>query len=63
MVSLAALDRLDRALLRAARTRAHTPALERAVSAYARVGEHAACWLALGAIGSATARDSERRRG
>lgn len=63
MVCLAALDRLDRALLRTARTRAHTPALERAVSAYARLGEHAACWLALGAIGAATAPDAERRRG
>ncbi len=33
------------------------------MSAYSRVGEHAACWLALGAIGTATARDAERRRG
>jgi len=62
VVFLAALDRLDRALLRTARTRAHTPACERAVSAYARLGEHAACWLALGAIGTVTAPDPERRR-
>jgi len=62
VVSLAALDRLDHALLLSARTRAHTPALERAVSAYARLGEHAACWLALGAIGTATAPDAERRQ-
>lgn len=62
MFSLAALDRLDRSLLRAARTRGHTPALDRAVSAYSRLGEHAACWLTLGVVGVATAPDADRRR-
>ena len=38
----------DRALLVLARTRGHTPARERAVRAYSRLGEHAACWFALG---------------
>lgn len=63
MVSFAAVDRLDRSLLLAARTRGHVPRLERAVSAYSRLGEHAACWLTLGMIGAATAPDAERRRG
>ena len=63
MISLAALDRLDRSLLRLARTRGHTPALDRAVVAYSRLGEHAACWLTLGVIGAATAPDTERRHG
>ena len=43
---------LDRALLIAARTRMHTPALERAVAAYSRTGEHGACWLALAGTGA-----------
>jgi undecaprenyl-diphosphatase len=43
----------DRALLTAARTRMHTPALERAVAAYSRTGEHGACWLALAGLGAA----------
>jgi membrane-associated phospholipid phosphatase len=53
---------LDRAALLVARTRGHTPALERAARAFSRTGEHAACWFALGLIGAATARDSARRR-
>jgi membrane-associated phospholipid phosphatase len=44
---------LDHAGLRLARTRGHTPALERAARAYSRLGEHAACWFALGAAGAA----------
>jgi membrane-associated phospholipid phosphatase len=63
VVSLASLERIDRALLQTARTRVHTPTLERGVSAYSRLGEHAACWLTLGVIGAATTPDSERRRG
>jgi membrane-associated phospholipid phosphatase len=30
----------------------HTPALERAVAAYSRTGEHGACWLALAGAGA-----------
>lgn len=43
---------VDRALLIAARTRMHPPGLERAVAAYSRMGEHAACWLALAGAGA-----------
>jgi len=32
------------------------------VAAYSRTGEHAACWLALGAAGAALSRDPARRR-
>lgn len=46
-----ALD-LDRSLLLALRTRGHAPALEHAVATYSRLGEHAACWLAIGAAGA-----------
>jgi membrane-associated phospholipid phosphatase len=56
------LDALDRRLLTLARTRGHGPRRERAVAAYSRLGEHAACWLALGAAGAAGAgADAERR--
>jgi decaprenylphosphoryl-5-phosphoribose phosphatase len=51
---------LDRQLLMAARTRGHGPARERVIASYSRLGEHAACWLALGAVGAALDRD---RRG
>jgi decaprenylphosphoryl-5-phosphoribose phosphatase len=50
---------LDRKLLVAARTRGHGPARERAIARYSRLGEHAACWLALGAAGAAL--DPDRR--
>jgi undecaprenyl-diphosphatase len=53
---------LDRQLLIAARTHAHPHWAERAVSAFSRTGEHAACWLALGAGGSLLDRDPGRRR-
>jgi membrane-associated phospholipid phosphatase len=53
---------LDRAALLVARTRGHTPALERVVRAFSRTGEHAACWLALGVIGAARAGEPDRRR-
>jgi undecaprenyl-diphosphatase len=49
---LSALLDLDRRVLVTFRTRAHSPRLERIVSAYSRLGEHAACWLALGAAGA-----------
>jgi membrane-associated phospholipid phosphatase len=38
---------VDRALLRLLRTRGHTPALDRAAVAYARLGENGALWLVL----------------
>jgi undecaprenyl-diphosphatase len=53
---------IDRAGLVFARTRGHSPELERAVATFSRTGEHAACWLALGLTGAATSRDAERRR-
>jgi undecaprenyl-diphosphatase len=51
----------DLAVLRLLRTRGHTPRLEHAVRAYSRLGEHAACWFALGAAGLAAEHDPERR--
>lgn len=53
---------LDRAALLLARTRFHQPGVERAVAAYSRLGEHAACWLALGAGGALIDRGPDRRR-
>jgi membrane-associated phospholipid phosphatase len=44
-----------------ARTHGHAPIAERAIAAYSRAGEHAACWLALGAAGAALDRDPARR--
>jgi membrane-associated phospholipid phosphatase len=46
------LSALDRRLLVLARTRGHGPRRERAIAAYSRLGEHAACGLALGAVGA-----------
>lgn len=46
------LAELDLAGLRLARTAGHTPAAERAVRAVSRLGQHGACWLALGAVGA-----------
>jgi membrane-associated phospholipid phosphatase len=53
---------MDRAGLAFARTHGHGPALERAIAAYSRAGEHAACWLALGLAGAATSPRPDRRR-
>ena len=55
---------LDRRLLRALRERGHgNPRAVRAIAAFSRGGEHAACWFALGALGLATSpRGSARRR-
>lgn len=50
---------LDHRLLVLARTRGHTPRRDRAVAAFSRLGEHAACWLALGLGGAVV--DSPRR--
>jgi hypothetical protein len=47
----ARLAALDLAALRFARTFAHTPEAERAVRSYSQLGQHAACWLALGTAG------------
>jgi membrane-associated phospholipid phosphatase len=52
---------IDTELLLLARTRLHPPGLERALGAYSRLGEHAACWLALGAAGAVADRDPARR--
>jgi undecaprenyl-diphosphatase len=53
---------LDRHLLVTLRTRGHSPALDRAVAAYSKFGEHAAGWLTLGALGARLDRDPQRRR-
>lgn len=53
---------IDRAGLVFARTRGHTPRLERTVAAYSRLGEHAACWLALGLVGALVTVDARHRR-
>ncbi len=53
---------IDRTLLVFARTRGHGPRTERAIAAYSRLGEHAACWLALGLGGALLDRSPERRR-
>jgi undecaprenyl-diphosphatase len=58
MVSLADLDRAG---LIWARTRFHTPHVERCVSFYSRLGEHGACWLALGVAGALLDRAPDRR--
>jgi membrane-associated phospholipid phosphatase len=44
------LDALDTRLLMAVRSHGHTPARDHAVAAFSKTGEHAACWLALGAV-------------
>jgi membrane-associated phospholipid phosphatase len=58
------LAALDLAGLRFARTLGHSPRAERAVRAYSTLGQHGACWLALGAVGAALdpARRSRWRR-
>ncbi len=52
----------DRRLLLLARTRGHCPPGDRFVATYSRLGEHAACWLALGAIGALRDGRGARRR-
>jgi membrane-associated phospholipid phosphatase len=52
----------DLALLRAARTLAHTPARERAVAGFSALGQHAAIWLAFGAGAAAFSAGEERAR-
>ena len=41
----------------AARTRGHGPRRDRAILVFSRLGEHAACWLALGVVGAVADRD------
>jgi membrane-associated phospholipid phosphatase len=54
---------LDRTLLRLLRTRGHqNPRVERAIGQLSRTGEHAACWLALGALGIASTEPGSQRR-
>jgi membrane-associated phospholipid phosphatase len=55
------LTQLDHRVLLLARTRGHTPALDRAVALFSKTGEHAACWLALGTTGAIA--DPARRTG
>jgi membrane-associated phospholipid phosphatase len=43
---------LDERLLRIARTRGHSPGVERAVARFSRLGEHGGVWLVMGAAGS-----------
>jgi membrane-associated phospholipid phosphatase len=50
---------LDERLLRLARTRGHSPGVERAVAGFSRLGEHGGVWLAIGAAGSLV--DGRRR--
>ncbi len=53
---------IDRAALLAARTRAHSPWAERAIGAFSRSGEHAACWFVLGLAGAALSPSPSQRR-
>ena len=55
------LSQLDRSLLLQMRTHGHPRPAERAISAYSRLGEHAACWLALGGAGAAVDRPRRGR--
>jgi undecaprenyl-diphosphatase len=59
VIAATVLARADRAAFRAARTRGHAPAAERAIAAFSKTGEHAALWLALGVAGLAL--DAPRR--
>jgi membrane-associated phospholipid phosphatase len=52
----------DRRLLLFARTRGHSPVSDRVIGEYSRLGEHAACWLVLGASGALVNGGDGRRR-
>jgi membrane-associated phospholipid phosphatase len=56
------METADLALLRAARTLAHTPARDRAVAEFSELGQHAAIWLAFGVGGSILAVPEQRSR-
>jgi membrane-associated phospholipid phosphatase len=51
---------LDERILRAARTYGHTPAAERVVARFSRLGEHGRLWLVAGVVGQIV--DRPRRR-
>lgn len=53
---------IDERLLRLARTRGHTPAAERAVARFSRLGEHAGVWLVLGIAESLLCSGERRAR-
>jgi membrane-associated phospholipid phosphatase len=53
---------LDERLLLLARTWGHTPAAERKVARFSRLGEHAGVWLVLGVAESLRASDERRSR-
>jgi membrane-associated phospholipid phosphatase len=55
------LRQLDHQALLLARTRRHAPGAERAVAAYSRLGEHAACWVGLGILGASVDRSHRER--
>jgi membrane-associated phospholipid phosphatase len=53
---------LDRRLLRLMRERGHAdPRAVDAIANFSRTGEHAACWFALGALGTAATKRGSRR--
>ena len=56
------LGGLDTSWLLLARTHGHPRWAERAVGAYSRTGEHAACWLGLGLAGATLSRDARDRQ-
>jgi membrane-associated phospholipid phosphatase len=58
---VSSLHALDHRLLLLARTRGHTPLCERIVATFSATGEHAACWLALGAGGALLDRPRQAR--
>jgi membrane-associated phospholipid phosphatase len=53
---------LDRKLLAVMRTRGHGEVAERALAGYSRLGEHAACWFALGVAGATLSPGQKARR-
>jgi membrane-associated phospholipid phosphatase len=60
--SAAGARALDLELLRCARSFAHNAARDRAVARFSKAGEHAAVWLALGAVAAALNRGEQRAR-
>jgi membrane-associated phospholipid phosphatase len=56
------LQDLDLAALVFARTHGHARLAERVIAGYSKTGEHAACWLALGAAGAAASSGPRRHR-
>jgi membrane-associated phospholipid phosphatase len=52
---------LDVRLLRVARTVGHTPALDRGMAGFSRLGEHAGLWLAIGTVGQTLDRGRRTR--